>query len=162
MVNASKESKAIRRKKEKMSNIVHSDASLQKWLFTNRNKTSDTKSGQKKEESSQLSTTRHNADMSDVANAETKNTMLGKLLSLIELMCKRPDLLEHSVQKIGHKNGTFAIKYRKNRRVMYIPKTGIYEEVLKRLREHENEELKITIEKVFQKAAKQLGLLNEN
>lgn len=161
MVNASKESKTVRRKKEKMSNIMHSDASLQKWLFTNINKTSDTKSGQKNEESPPPSTTKYNAEISDTANEET-NSMLGKLLSSIELMCKRLDLLEQSVQKIGHKNGTLAIKYRKNRRVMYIPKTGIYEEVLKHLREHENEELKITIEKVFQKAAKQLGLLNEN
>ncbi|MEM3666964.1 MAG: hypothetical protein QW222_07795, partial [Candidatus Bathyarchaeia archaeon] len=90
------------------------------------------------------------------------NSTLRKLSSQIELMSDRLNSLEHSMKRISRKSGTTPIKYRKNRRVTYIRKTGINEEVLKRLREHENEELKITIEKVFRKAAQQLGLLNEN
>lgn len=162
VVTTSKDNQATIRRKGKAFNTMNLNAPLSKWLFENGDKTLDTKLAQRNEKILQTLQSRHYTEMSERTTEEFDNSTLRKLSSQIELMYERLNSLEHSVKRISHKSGTAPIKYRKNRRVTYIRKTGINEEVLKRLREHENEELKITIEKVFRKAAQQLGLLNEN
>lgn len=160
VVDASKDNPTTIRKKEKAFNTANLDAPLQKWLLENGDKTSDIKLVQRNEETPQPLQSRRDAEASERTIEEFYNSTLRKLLSQIELVCERLNLLEKRIQMVGEKSGTIVTRYRKNRRVMYIPKTGIYEEVLKHLREHDNEELKITMEKVFYKAAQQLGLLD--
>jgi len=48
--------------------------------------------------------------------------------------------------------------YRKNNRVVYIPKTPLFEKVLERLRQHIDEPLGVTVKRVFETAAKYLGI----
>ncbi|MEM2969439.1 MAG: hypothetical protein QXR63_00710 [Candidatus Bathyarchaeia archaeon] len=162
VVTTSKDNRATIIRKGKAFDTTNLDAPLSKWLFENGDKALDMKLAQRNEKITRTLQSRPDTEVSERTTEEFDNSTLRKLSSQIELMSDRLNSLEHSVKRISRKSGTTPIKYRKNRRVTYIRKTRINEEVLKRLREHENEELKITIEKVFRKAAQQLGLLNEN
>lgn len=157
MIDVSEGNQVILEKKGKVSNKTNLNVSILKWLSTNENKTLDAKLVQKNEKPAQSYQSRYNYEESDRTMEESENSRVRKLSSQVELICRRLESLENSFQTIIGKSRV--IKYRKNRRVVYIPKTGIYESVLKHLRENENEELKITIEKVFQKAAQQLGII---
>ncbi|MEM3641759.1 MAG: hypothetical protein QXH37_07565 [Candidatus Bathyarchaeia archaeon] len=54
------------------------------------------------------------------------------------------------------------VQYRKNKRVIYIPKQQLYDKVLDRLRQRADEPIRITIKKVFEVAAKFLGVTLEH
>lgn len=61
-------------------------------------------------------------------------------------------------EKANERRIKTSVHYRKNKRVIYLPKKPIYEEVLRRLRRHEDEPLGITLKRVFEVAAKSLGI----
>lgn len=50
------------------------------------------------------------------------------------------------------------VYYRKNKRVVYIPKKPLYEKVLERLKRHVDEPVSVTLKRVFEAAAKHLGV----
>lgn len=71
--------------------------------------------------------------------------------------------LEEKVQQLEEramqdKQSGKVTRYRKNKRVVYIPRDPLVEKVLEKLRKSEDEPIKVTIRRVFAAAAKQVGI----
>lgn len=84
-----------------------------------------------------------------------------------DLITKQIVELVHTVEQLKKEVASLKERgskgyYRKNKRVCYIPKKPLYENVLSVLRKNDNEPLKETISKVFIVAAKALGLSDHN
>ncbi|MEM3572859.1 MAG: hypothetical protein QXJ62_01315 [Nitrososphaeria archaeon] len=82
------------------------------------------------------------------------------ILEQINKLVKTVEQLKKDVSNLKERDDKS--HYRKNKRICYIPKKPLFEEVLAALRKNGNEPLKETISKVFEAAAKTLGLRDQN
>lgn len=98
-------------------------------------------------------------DVQENKQTEEENSLLAEVRRLQgEISRLREEVDGIKVKGASSKTG---VRYRKNKRVIYIPKKPLYDKVLDRLRQRTDEPMRVTIKKVFEVAAKLLGVTLE-